>query len=438
MIFIIFSLILIIYSFFNYKKAFMLYLVYKLILVTNMTVLSVPGIPLLTCEMFSDLSYLFIYLFKFGIPKKNTFPYIFPFCLLGITCFVASFFSIAGIISTVSELVRNIASDLLIIMIMWRIVETKKDFRFLFKWISIIIFISCIYGIWEQISSSNPYVEWVATFNHDPDKTNLWIYYNDTRGWRTQSIFAHAIGAGIIWSLWITAYLVLKVKYDVKFRNELFYFITMLLCGVCVIFTNSRTPLIFLLISVMGVFGYKNKKALFISMGAIFGILLFILNDNILANYFDSSKVGGSNLDMRLEQLNHAFNLFNMSPLTGLGYKFSSVINNADVEGLLGSESVIFQVLPTYGLIGIFTYLIYASYMCVIIPFKKHSFEMMMVSLAYWVACTVSSLPGFKMYLLWLFIFFLIKYPKVYKKSSSVYHLQNSCYRIKKLSVKVF
>lgn len=338
MIFILISIFLVFYSLFKYKKAFMLYVIYKVILVTNMTIISIPGIPLLTCEMFADLCFLFIFLIKFGIPKKINFPYFIPFLLLGCTYIITSCFSVAGLFSALSELIRTIVSDLLFIMLIWRFVDTKEDFKFIFKWISVIIFISCIYGIWEQFSSSNPYVEWVATFNHDPDKTNLFIYYNDSRGWRTQSIFAHAIGAGMIWSLWIVAYLILKVKYDVKFRNELFYFIIMILCGVCLIFTNCRTPLIFLLISLIAIFGYRSKKTLFISIAAFIGVLFFIPNDAILKNYFDSSKVGGSNLDMRLEQLGHAINLFNISPLTGLGFKYSSVINNADVSGLLGGR----------------------------------------------------------------------------------------------------
>ena len=66
-------------------------------------------------------------------------------------------------------------------------------------------------------------------------------------------------------------------------------------------------------------------------------------------------------------------------------------------------------------------YFVYVLYMCVVIPFKNHSFEIMIVSIAYWVATTVSSLPGFKMYLLWIFIFFMIRYPISHKKSSIIF-----------------
>ena len=50
MIFTLIGIIIIIYSFKNFKRAFLWLLVYKLLLVTNITVIALPGIPLLKCS----------------------------------------------------------------------------------------------------------------------------------------------------------------------------------------------------------------------------------------------------------------------------------------------------------------------------------------------------------------------------------------------------
>lgn len=432
MIFIIFSILLVVYSFFKYKKAFLISLIYKVVLVTNITFISVPGIPLLTCEMFLDLCFIIIYLIKFGIPKRSSFPYLIPFAFLGITYFLATIFSISGVNSAISEFVGTITSDILIVMLIWKFVNTKDDYKFIFKWISVIIFISCIYGLYEQFTKSNPLVEWEATFNHDESKTNLWIYYNDSRGWRTQSIFSHAIGAGIIWSCYLTVFLMLCFKYDLKLKNNLFYLITAILCVPCIIFTRSRTPLIFCIISLLSIFGYKKKKTLVLTISCAcilaFGFLYLSVTNSVLLNYFDNAYVGGSSLEMRLGQLNHAFNLFKISPISGLGFKYSNVIDNADVQGLLGGESILYEIIPTYGIIGMFSYFVFAVYMCIVIPYKYRSSEIMFISLAYWIANIVSSTPGSKMYLLWLIIFFIAKNPvkKNTKKMQLVYSLNTN------------
>ena len=61
MIFSIIGFLILVYGIKDFKKSFEIYLVYKLILVTNITLISMPGIPLLTVE--NDLSIRSCFLF---------------------------------------------------------------------------------------------------------------------------------------------------------------------------------------------------------------------------------------------------------------------------------------------------------------------------------------------------------------------------------------
>ena len=64
MIFSIIGFLILVYGIKDFKKSFEIYLVYKLILVTNITLISMPGIPLLTVEMFMTLVYVLVFFSK--------------------------------------------------------------------------------------------------------------------------------------------------------------------------------------------------------------------------------------------------------------------------------------------------------------------------------------------------------------------------------------
>ena len=61
MIFLIIGLLIIFIAFRNYKKGFYYFLFYKVCLVTNITVISVPGLPLLTLDVFMTLVFIVLF-----------------------------------------------------------------------------------------------------------------------------------------------------------------------------------------------------------------------------------------------------------------------------------------------------------------------------------------------------------------------------------------
>ena len=56
-------------------------------------------------------------------------------------------------------------SNILFVYIVWANVNTKEDFKFIFDGLPILIFVSCLYGVYEQITQSNSFIEYTAALN---------------------------------------------------------------------------------------------------------------------------------------------------------------------------------------------------------------------------------------------------------------------------------
>ena len=84
----------------------------------------------------------------------------------------------------------------------WEIYEDKADYKRLYKYITIVMLISCVYAFIEFFIKRNPLALYEATLNKDESRIILGLYTNEQRGYRVQSIFEHAIGAGINWAIY--------------------------------------------------------------------------------------------------------------------------------------------------------------------------------------------------------------------------------------------
>lgn len=442
MIFSIIGFFILIYGIKDFKKSFELYLVYKLILVTNITLISMPGIPLLTVEMFMTLIYVLVFFskgtqYQFAHMK---FPYKAAFGLLFVCWLLSSMFAIAGFKAELSNLIKIVSEDILLVWLMWEMLETKENFKFLYKYVTILIFASCVYGLIEYAIKSNPLTLYEATLIHDETRSFVGLYTNMDRGYRIKSIFEHAIGAGINWSMYAVFTMWLWVNSDIESRKSFprLSMITAFMCVPCIILTKMRSPLLFLAISCLGLVDFKKKR--FYSL-LVLGILAIIAlmpllteNANILMSFFDQNaqaEAGGSSIETRLTQFAAAFDAVKISPVFGLGNKFARVLPRSVYVMLYGMESIWLWVIVQYGIIGVAVYLFYMVYSLLCVPVKYNSKPIFFITLAYWVTYTATSVPGLKMHLFYLIVFYFIKTSEKYqlaKKEGNIYgvYLQNT------------
>lgn len=442
MIFTLIGILIIFYGFHNIKRGFLCFLIYKIFLVSNITLISMPGVPLLSLDMFMIMAYAGLFFIKRNSIEYTPvpFPYKIPFFLLIASWTISTLFAYVGFKSAVSALVGNICQDIIIIWLLWIFVEDEDDFRFLLKWFSAAFFITCIYGFFEKLTLSNPLMEYEISLVGDDERAINFSYEGDENrgGWRVQSVFSHAIGAGINWGMFIIWTFTLVYIHRFNSSDLKTAIIISVLCIPCILFTSSRSPLVFLIIGSLAFINFKNKN---FNLAVIVGIILIIVVGPYFSEYLDNimslvdadaqAKVGGSDADMRMEQLAASVIIMNMSPIYGLGYKFMNEMTLGVVDDLLGLESMWFRIMTQFGYIGIIANLIFAYYSLIIIPRKYHSRQIFFFSLAYWITGTITSVPGMLTYMYYMIIFmwikmsptYIAKHDELYATNSTIYPL---------------
>lgn len=438
MIFYVIGVLILLLSIKYYRKAFLLFLVYRLILTTNIAVLSSPGLPLLTLDMFLTMWFAGLYLIK--RPRYNKgkmkLPLLFPMNACIVAWLASSLFSTAGIRAEISSLVGNILQDYILLIMIWEIVERKQELDSLVKGFTLMFLACCVYGLIEYGIKRNPLLQYELTLIHDASKAVNYDYSltlaATARGYRIRSAFEHPIGAGINFALYALFIGIAVVRYNEKLKRPLLIVITTVLTVPCLVLTKMRGPLLFLIIAAVGLVEIKRKRLY--KYAVIGGLVLWAVatvyadNLNVFLSLFNANaqrEVGGSNIEMRLLQLNAAWALLRQSPLFGLGHKFLSVVQNTYTYQLYGQESIWFKVMPEYGLLGVAAYVIKAVYEIIIVPRKFHSKQLFFLALAYWVTASATSLPGMQVYLYYLLMFYIIKKSSLYNqiKTGRVQHV---------------
>jgi hypothetical protein len=432
MIFTLIGLIIILYSFRNFKKAFMSFLIFNMFLNTNLSIISIPGVPLLSLETVM----IIVFCLHFWREKKTRyrcnilFPFKTPFLLLAFSYFISSLFAIAGFGGALSRLVGNILEQLLLVYMIWKIVDTKDDFNYLIKGFSIVILISCIYCFFEYVTKVNPLMMYEKTLMSDASRAIDFSYDNfeEFRGFRPRSIFFHPIGAGVNWALYFCfIFTLFSIGYIKMQKAKMFIFVA-LLSLICVFLSNSRGPLLFLFIGSLAFINFKNKQRLIVMvLLLLFSIILllpFLQNytDTILS-FFDSKaqeKVGGSNVDMRMEQLLACFDMINGHDFCGLGFHYENLVSSYKTQRLLGMESVWFSTIVETGIIGVLVKVIEFVFMIILVPLKFKSRPAFFFALAYCATYSATSLPGMLDYMFWCIEFMFIKLSPIYIKQNKL------------------
>lgn len=420
MIFSLLGLWICLYSYKHFHRGFILFLIYRMFLALNVVVVAIKDMPSLRVDMV--MTFYFLVLFYLNRKKYTTsapFPFTTPFIFLVISWTISSIFSYAGILATLPQYIGNISKDIFLVYVIWKVIEVK-DLKLLLKGFSIVFVIACIYGLFEKITLLNPLRDYEESLAGD--NAVMWAYSeDDVRGYRIQSVFEHAIGAGVNFVLYIILVLMLYLRYKLEKYISVNYLLLCAACGVCAIWTNSRTPVLFLAIASISFVNFQDARTYkFLILISIVGFLMAPL----FVDYFDifetivnqdsQKTMYGSNSDLRWDQLASSLALFSMSPIWGLGFSYDSVLKGTLVESLLGRESIWFNILPELGIIGAISYIIYIWYSLVLVPLQYKNIVSFSLFLAYWIVASLTSIPGMKMHFFYIIVFLSIKMSSSY------------------------
>lgn len=418
---------LLIYAFKDFHKAFLIYVILRIFLSQFIPVFIFSGLPFFRLETFCNTFFISYAFFNYiqktrSVPlffDKN-FPWRHSFTLFICSIIISSIFSsISPLLQVFPAAYLETTDVFLIVYLFWKEVKTEKDIMFLINGFFIAFLVIIAYGIFERFNSfENPLILYEQMLNpaNASNEKMLWSYSEDGRAGlgRVTSVFAHAIGCGGYVAIAFIFYLYTMLRnpslWPIPKILQIFFLLGLFLI---LLFTNSRSPLLFLVIAILPFFNLKHSfKLLFVFfIGFVFfGDIMNDYNDTFLSIFSseaDERIGGGSNLQMRQKQFEAMFKIWSQNPWLGDGPKAINFWLEKRV-GLLGGESIWIRLFINQGLLGVcsYMYLIFSIY-------KKSQGKAKWVSrflLIAWLCFnTVTSTPGINISFLMIIILMINK-----------------------------
>lgn len=418
MVFTVISIFIALYGLIDFKKSVMLFTVYQIFWYPTV-IFSIGGISLGTNSVI-PLFYalLFIVNRKKIIRTRIDFPFKFPFLLILLSLLFSSITALTGFSSEFNRALMRMFSVYIFLIILWYAIETEDDFKFIFKYITIVMFIAAVYGLFEYGTQENVLLNYKILLSNDT--INLYDSLG-LRGYRLSSLFEHPLGAGMTMGLYAIFVLNIVFRESKVIPNSKLAVLTSIFLFPMIILTKMRTAIIFTIISLFTLFKFSRKVKYkyfiwFLSFFILIIPILFIVirsNSSLITNLFTSEKsseIGGSSLEMRLNQFSAILIIMKSSPIFGLGETFrSAIISSGITDAALGYEGLIFEQLTMHGIFGFISSLVLMYYMVIKVPKIFKVREIRIYSLAYWISYLVSSIPSFRLLILFVIIFYFIK-----------------------------
>jgi len=195
----------------------------------------------------------------------------------------------------------------------------------------------------------------------------------------------------------------------------------------CIFFCGIRTPIaaLFITIAVYLLLKKNFKAFLYTSMIGLICYFIIIqfpaLSETILSMTDNSnSKVGGSSIEMRLEQLDSAFDEVRNCMAFGKGYGYNSYywLIHGTHPRLYSFESLVFVILCNYGLVG---FLIWGIMFYKLFKFSRQMWKksiglFIMLLITYYISFTcITGEYGYMKYFLLFYSLTMINWQAQYK-----------------------
>lgn len=312
-------------------------------------------------------------------------------CITGLSFFLTGFFAESpNIIPAILNCIREVG----MIMIFYMVFQRNKEVLSKFYIKVSIVFASSfvVLTIIEMITSNNPYIDFVTNIGAYRVDT----YINEMRyGFkRCQSVFSmHTTLGG---TALLTCFPIAWNYYVVDKSENLIKVIFWIVCAfLCAYASGARSTMVGCAIASIAFLkkSYLSPKYLVILLVFI-ALVCMNLSTNINEVYdslVNSDNVGGSDTDMRLEQLNISLKFLNQNFILGNGiYAWTEI---AQRTNLYGAESIWFGLMIDRGILGIISLVLFNVELLVYI-LKKKMFRLFFYVLAFLVTSSMSSLPN--------------------------------------------
>lgn len=298
--------------------------------------------------------------------------------------------------------------------VIWKLIRTRDDVVFILK--SLLLFFTIVggYALVELVIGQNIYSKvvndlgWAAGILGGEEsgerfgllRCNSLLPYSSALGMTSGAVFM------------LMLYLRVNGIHILEARKETFLLAVM---PFCVLLAGTRSQMVFTAICVFPFMFYsrffKSKISKTIFLLAFVALLIgneyiFTIVDSII--HSDKANMGSSS-EMRQNQLDICMAYYIYSPIWGFGKNYIWDYVKAQNFGLLGAESVWFQLMVDYGFMGMITYLVLC--LSTSVWLAKRSKVIAFFPLAFLVGKTLSIVIGIELsfMLIMSFIFFKTK-----------------------------
>lgn len=432
-IYYIIFLLLLLYTIRDFKKSFLIYTALKIILHSGICLKYTA--PILTVEFAANIFYfLFFITFKRKTYTKDNFVLAKPFLLIFISYTLSLLFGSLDFIPSFLGVLQVLINEYAFIYILWHVLKTEDDIKFLLRNFIFMFLVISIYGIYEKITQTNPVMDFeIAQFPNKEDVIGKIYLSSEERGGflRVQSFMPISITFGAYCALFVGFYLFYKQKYSSYLSNSglLKGYILVILLILGLFFSNSRSPIFCFAVVIIPILSLR--KIINIPNLILVSLAIVIFYDYV-EPYFanitsildpESRDVGGSSIEMRLTQISVALNYFLDSPIIGHGIRSLVQISSKDADKMYGSESIWIWLFVERGLLGVISYL-YLFYTVV----KKMSFSynkkfIIFFTLGWILLNTMTTTPGLD--ISFYLVIMIILYRLEIVRQNKVKHIQN-------------
>ena len=233
---------------------------------------------------------------------------------------------------------------------------------------------------------------------------------------RSQSIFSMHTTNGAISLVLFCLLLYLKRQTNFFNGNKLINVLIVLLL-ITVFLTGARSAMIGCVICCLMFYEKKLLQFKYVLLLLVAGcILIGSLHEyiqEVLDSIFDTEKVSGSNTDMRSIQFEIAYLFLAQSFWFGHGLSYTWLYVKIFYDELLGAESLWIPVMIDQGFVGIMAYAFFFI-CCILYSIKKKVFSISFFVLGFLVYNSMSSLPGFQITYILIYIIVMIELKQLY------------------------
>lgn len=261
--------------------------------------------------------------------------------------------------------------NFIIVFLTFFYVKSMHEVRKIYNFILICFLFFSLYGIVNYLTGISSYTSFIAETYNTRDFGNGYSINGDER-LRISSFAWHPIYYGFLVACAILILIFIYSEKRMQVYSTFFYSTLFGLLIMNLFWTNSRTPLLALIIGLcyyyLFAFKFGNKiKIALTGIIALFFVIsvspnaLKLVDESINTFTAKGSKLEGSSLEMREMQMGASLLIFNQNPIFGNGFNYitenlgfsSDEKKRSSDNEFQGFESYSYKLLIEQGLIGI-------------------------------------------------------------------------------------